>query len=49
VSQAKKAGMVGLKGHLSIGGIRASIYNAVPQESVDALASCMKEFEKKNG
>jgi phosphoserine aminotransferase len=49
VSQAKKAGMVGLKGHRSVGGIRASIYNAVPRESVDALASFMKEFEKKNG
>jgi phosphoserine aminotransferase len=49
VSQSKKAGMVGLKGHRSVGGIRASIYNAVPQASVDALASFMKEFEKKNG
>jgi phosphoserine aminotransferase len=49
VSQAKKAGLVGLKGHRSVGGIRASIYNAVPQESVDVLASFMKEFEKKNG
>jgi len=49
VAQAKKQGMVGLKGHRSVGGIRASIYNAVPQESVDALASFMKEFEKKNG
>ena len=49
VSQAKKSGMVGLKGHRSVGGIRASIYNAVPQESVDALASFMQEFERKNG
>jgi phosphoserine aminotransferase len=49
VSQAKKSGMAGLKGHRSVGGIRASIYNAVPQESVDALASFMKEFEKKSG
>ena len=49
VAQAKKAGMVGLKGHRSVGGIRASIYNAVTQEAVDALASFMKEFEKKNG
>jgi phosphoserine aminotransferase len=37
VSQAKKAGMVGLKGHRSVGGIRASIYNAAPQESVKGL------------
>ncbi len=49
VLQAKKAGMVGLKGHRSVGGIRASIYNAVPQEAVDALVSFMKEFERKNG
>jgi phosphoserine aminotransferase len=49
LSQAKKAGFVGLKGHRSVGGIRASIYNAVPMESVDALASFMKDFEKKNG
>ena len=49
VAEAKKAGMVGLKGHRSVGGIRASIYNAVPQEAVNALASFMKEFEKKNG
>jgi phosphoserine aminotransferase len=49
ISEAKKAGMVGLKGHRSVGGIRASIYNAVTLESVEALAGFMKEFEKKNG
>jgi phosphoserine aminotransferase len=49
VTQAKKAGLVGLKGHRSVGGIRASLYNAVTLESVDALVSFMKEFEKKNG
>ncbi len=49
VSEAKKAGMVGLKGHRSVGGLRASIYNAVGQEAVDALAAFMKEFERKNG
>jgi phosphoserine aminotransferase len=38
-----------LKGHRSVGGIRASIYNACPQESVDALISFMKEFRTKNG
>ena len=38
-----------LKGHRSVGGIRASIYNACPQESVDALVSFMKEFRAKNG
>jgi phosphoserine aminotransferase len=40
-------GMVGLKGHRSVGGFRASIYNAMPLESVQALVDCMKEFEKK--
>ena len=49
VSEAKKAGMIGLKGHRSVGGIRASIYNAVPRQAVDALIAFMKEFEKKNG
>ena len=49
VSQAKKEGLVGLKGHRSVGGIRASIYNAITPKSVDALVSFMKEFEKKNG
>ena len=49
IAQAKKEGMIGLKGHRSVGGIRASIYNAVPPDAVDALASFMKEFEKKNG
>lgn len=45
---AKKAGMVGIKGHRSVGGFRASIYNACPIESVQALVDCMKEFEKLN-
>lgn len=45
---AKKAGMVGIKGHRSVGGFRASIYNACPTESVQALVDCMKEFEKQN-
>ena len=49
VSQAKKEGFVGLKGHRSVGGIRASIYNAITPEAVDALVSFMKQFEKKNG
>jgi phosphoserine aminotransferase len=49
ITQAKKEGMVGLKGHRSVGGIRASIYNAVPFEAVVALVSFMKGFEKKNG
>ena len=49
VSEAKKAGMIGLKGHRSVGGIRASIYNAVPVAAIDALVEFMKDFEKKNG
>ena len=46
---AKKAGMVGIKGHRSVGGFRASTYNACPKESVQALVACMQEFEKQNG
>jgi phosphoserine aminotransferase len=44
---ASSLGMVGLKGHRSVGGFRASIYNAMPIESVQALVNCMKEFEAK--
>lgn len=43
---SKKKGMVGIKGHRSVGGFRASIYNAMPIESVQALVDAMKEFEK---
>ncbi|MEN6619081.1 MAG: 3-phosphoserine/phosphohydroxythreonine transaminase [Rikenellaceae bacterium] len=46
---AKERGMVGIKGHRSVGGFRASTYNACPPESVKALVSCMQEFEKNNG
>jgi Phosphoserine aminotransferase len=46
---ATAAGLDGLKGHRSVGGIRASIYNAFPQAGVDALVAFMKEFEKNNG
>ncbi len=42
---AKERGMVGIKGHRSVGGFRASIYNACPVESIQALVDCMKEFE----
>ena len=48
-SQATAAGMDGLKGHRSVGGIRASIYNAFPPEGCAALVEFMKEFEQKNG
>ena len=43
---AKSRGMAGIKGHRSVGGFRASIYNACPKENVQALISCMQEFEK---
>jgi len=44
---AKSMGMIGIEGHRSVGGFRASLYNALPIESVRALVDCMKEFEKK--
>ncbi len=43
---AKSKGMVGIKGHRLVGGFRASCYNALPKESVEALVTCMQEFEK---
>ncbi len=46
---AEERGMVQLKGHRVVGGIRASIYNAMPMAGVQALADYMREFEKKNG
>lgn len=42
---AKSKGMIGIKGHRSVGGFRASIYNACEVEDVQALVDCMKEFE----
>jgi phosphoserine aminotransferase len=48
-SEAKQAGLVTLEGHRSVGGMRASIYNAMPMEGVDALVAFMKEFERKYG
>ena len=47
--EATAAGLDGLKGHRSVGGMRASIYNAFPEAGVDALVAFMKEFERKNG
>jgi len=49
VEQALKNGMSGLKGHRSVGGCRASIYNATPLAAVEALVDFMKHFEQKNG
>ena len=48
VSEAKAAGLVSLKGHRLVGGMRASIYNAMPVEGVQALIAFMKKFEKEN-
>ncbi len=41
-------GIVGIKGHRSVGGFRASLYNALPMESVEVLVAAMKEFESKH-
>jgi phosphoserine aminotransferase len=49
VKESTTAGLDGLKGHRSVGGIRASIYNAFPEEGVEALVQFMREFERKNG
>lgn len=49
LSEAAKEDLVALKGHRSVGGIRASLYNACPPESVEALAEFMRDFRKKNG
>jgi len=43
---SSERGMVGIKGHRDVGGFRASLYNALPVESVQALVNCMQEFEK---
>ncbi len=45
---ASAAGMMGIKGHRSVGGFRASIYNAMPKSGVEALIACMREFEKQH-
>ncbi len=49
VKEAAARGMSNLKGHRSVGGMRASIYNAMPYEGVETLVAFMKEFEQKNG
>ena len=48
VKEAKEAGLVNLKGHRSVGGMRASIYNAMPYEGVEKLVAFMKKFESEN-
>jgi len=47
--EATAAGLDGLKGHRAVGGMRASIYNAFPEEGIDALVAFMREFERKHG
>ena len=48
IEEAKNNGLVQLKGHRTVGGMRASIYNAMPIEGVEALVEFMKKFEKEN-
>ena len=48
VKEAKEAGLENLKGHRTVGGMRASIYNAMPYEGVEALVAFMKKFEEEN-
>jgi phosphoserine aminotransferase len=47
--ESKKAGLIGLKGHRSVGGMRASLYNALPVEAASELVKFMKDFQQKNG
>tara|TARA_B100000579_G_scaffold420701_1_gene420697 strand:- start:698 stop:1114 length:417 start_codon:yes stop_codon:yes gene_type:complete len=47
--EAKNAGLLNLKGHRSVGGMRASIYNAIPIEAVDALINFMGDFQSRHG
>ena len=49
ITEAAEAGLSGLKGHRSVGGLRASIYNAQSLEAVNALVDFMRDFEAKNG
>jgi phosphoserine aminotransferase len=48
IAEATRRGLDGLKGHRSVGGMRASIYNACPRAAVEALVALMKEFEQAN-
>ena len=49
LEEAQKAGLAGLKGHKAVGGMRASIYNAVPLEAVQALVAFMQDFARRRG
>jgi phosphoserine aminotransferase len=48
IAEAREEGLINLAGHRSVGGMRASIYNAMPEEGVDALIEFMKKFEAEN-
>jgi phosphoserine aminotransferase len=49
IKEAAEAGLTTLKGHRSVGGMRASIYNAMPEAGVDALVAFMADFEQRHG
>jgi phosphoserine aminotransferase len=49
LSEAQAAGLTNLEGHRSVGGMRASIYNAMPLAGVQALIGFMQEFQRRNG
>ena len=49
IAEAEKQGLVGLKGHRSVGGMRASLYNAFPVKGCEALAQLMRDFEARYG
>ena len=49
LTQARAAGLVNLEGHRTVGGMRASLYNAMPLEGVQALVAFMQDFERRHG
>src|SRR6185437_11403247 len=49
LAEARAAGLINLEGHRSVGGMRASLYNAMPPEGVEALVAFMHEFERRHG
>jgi phosphoserine aminotransferase len=49
LSESKAAGLIGLKGHRALGGMRASIYNAMPEAGVQALVGFMEDFRRRHG
>ena len=49
LAESERAGLVGLKGHRSLGGMRASIYNAMPEQGVERLVAFLEDFERRHG